>query len=77
MPITLSNSQSSATPAPFQQLITFNPSSYSSYEASNLGNIRFYTGVGGCTISSSSANFWVYLPNGINANSSTIVYMTF
>jgi len=30
-----------STPSTFQELVSWNPSSYSSYEASNLGNIRF------------------------------------
>ena len=41
MPITITNSQTSATPNPFQQMMTWNPSTYSSYEATNLGNVRF------------------------------------
>jgi len=41
VPITITNSQGSATPNPFQQMVTWNPSTYSSYEAANLGNIRF------------------------------------
>ena len=43
VPITLTNSQTSATPTPLQVLIQPNPSSYSTYEASNLGNIGFCT----------------------------------
>ena len=39
--VTLTNNQGSATPAPFQQMITWNPSTYSGIEATNLGNIRF------------------------------------
>src|SRR5207244_9511310 len=41
VPITLTNNQGSATPSPFQQKITWNPSSYTTYEASDLGNVRF------------------------------------
>ena len=41
VPITITNSQSSATPNPFQQMVTWDPASYSSYEAANLGNVRF------------------------------------
>jgi hypothetical protein len=41
VPVTLTNNAGSATPNPFQALIQPNPSSYSTYEASNLGNIRF------------------------------------
>ncbi len=41
VPITITNSQSSATPNPFQQMVTWDPATYSSYEATNLGNVRF------------------------------------
>jgi len=41
VPITITNNQGSATANPFQQMVTWNPSSYSSYEATNLGNVRF------------------------------------
>ena len=40
-PITLSNQQSSATSSGFQQMIYFNPSTYSSNEMANLSNIEF------------------------------------
>lgn len=43
VPITLTNSQTSATPSTLQVLIQPNPSTYSAYEASDLGNIRFCT----------------------------------
>ena len=83
--ITIFNNEPVATPAPFQQMITFNPSLYSKYENSNLGNIRFYQGStelyswceSGCSNSSSNAIFWIKLPNGINANSKVIINMTF
>jgi len=85
VPISISNNQNVATPSPFQQMITFNPSSYSQYENSNLGNIRFYQGStelyswceSGCSNTSSNAVFWIKLPNGINANSNIIINMTF
>ena len=85
LPITLINSQATAAPAPFQQMITFNPSQYSAYEASNLGNIRFYQGgselyswcESGCSTASSNTIFWVKLPNGIPASSNVIINMTF
>ncbi len=85
VPITLSNAQGVPTPAPFQQMISFDPSSYSSYESADLGNIRFYQGStelyswceSGCTNSSSDAVFWVNLPSGISANSNTVVNMDF
>ena len=85
IPITLHNSQSQATPAPFQQMITVNALNYSNYEATNLGNIRFYSGQqelyswceSNCSSSSSSALFWIKLPNGIPAQQSVTVNMTF
>ena len=43
-PITLSNQQSSATTSGFQQMIYFNPSTYSSNEMANLSNIEFTAG---------------------------------
>jgi len=87
IPITLTNSQSSATPAPFQQLINIDPATIgSSYFSSDLGNIRFYADSAftqplyawvesGNSNTSTSTNIWVNLPNGIPANSSTTIYM--
>jgi hypothetical protein len=80
VPITITNSQSSATGSNFQQMITFNPtqsSAYTTNEASDLGNIRFYQGTSelyswcesGCnSIASTSAVFWVKIPSGIGAS---------
>lgn len=91
-PITLTNSQSAATPNPFQQKITFNPSSYSSYEATDLGNIRFcadsgcatqlYAWLESCTPScgptATSATAWVKLTSSIAANGGTLtIYLVF
>ena len=42
VPITLTNSQSSNTPSPFQQMITVNSADYRQYEAGNLDNVEFY-----------------------------------
>ena len=83
--ITFTNSQSSPTPSPFQSLVSINPQSYSTYEAADLGNIRFMQGAAtlfswcesGCTSGSSAAVFWVRLPNGIAANSNLVVNMSF
>jgi flagellin-like protein len=55
VPITFTNSQTSATPNPFQQQLTWNPSNYGAYEASNLGNIRF------CTSSSCGTQLYAWL----------------
>lgn len=83
VPITITNTQAAATPSPFQQMISFNPSTYSSYERSNLGNIRFYLNgtelhswcESGCTSASSNAVFWVSLPVPIAASSNAIINM--
>ncbi len=41
IPITITNTQLSATSAPFQQTVTVNSSSYYKYEANNLQNVQF------------------------------------
>ena len=84
VPVTIINYHS-ATPSSFQQMIQFNPTTYSLYESSDLGNIRFYQGgtalyswcESGCTRGSSTALFWVNIPSGIQANSNALLYMTF
>ena len=42
VPITLDNSQTAATPAPFQQMLSVNSLTYNAYEANNLDNIEFF-----------------------------------
>lgn len=83
--LTISNNQDISTGYNFQQMITFNPSQYSKYEAYDLGNIRFYQGStelyswceSGCSSNSQNAIFWVKLPSGIAAYASTNVRMVF
>ncbi len=90
--ITVTNSQNSVTPTTFQQKITFNPSSYSSYESATLSNIRFcldtfcssplYAWLESCTpscgTSATSASAWVKLTSSIAASGGTMtVYMVF
>src|SRR5579871_3256968 len=92
IPITITNSQGSATPATFQEKISFNPSSYSAMEASNLGNIRFCLDSGcvtplyawlescspSCITSATSATVWVKLTSSISASGGTLtIYMIF
>jgi len=83
VPITITNSQSTATPSPFQQMATVNSSNYSKYLASNLQNVNFQDGSGnilnswlesGNSNTSTSTIYWVKLPNGIPANSSVTIY---
>ena len=86
VPITLSNSQSSATPSPFQQMITVNSLAYKQYEAGGLTNVAFYNASGtqldswlesGNSNTSTNTVYWVKLPNGIPASSSITIYMRF
>lgn len=56
VPISLVNSQSLPTQAPFQESMTINPSLYTQYENPQLGNIRFYSSFSG-----------IYFSNPINA----------
>ncbi|MDE1868452.1 MAG: hypothetical protein KGH60_00585 [Candidatus Micrarchaeota archaeon] len=84
VPITITNSQTTAAQGPFQQMIQFVPNDYVSHENGNLGNIRFYYGnrelaswcESNCTNSSTHlATFWIKLPSGIPASSSAVVNM--
>ena len=82
--ITLDSTGGSAS-AGFQQMLQFNPSSYTSYEAPDLGNLRFYQGnselyswcESNCTSGSSLATFWVKtngLASGTTANAITMYF---
>ncbi len=86
--ITLDSTGGSAS-AGFQQMLQFNPSSYSNYEASDLGNLRFYQGgptpsnelyswcESGCTSGSTSAIFWIKtngLASGTTTNAITMYF---
>lgn len=86
--IKIFNNQSVATPATFQVMLTINPSLYSTFEKSDLGNIRFYSDSAltqslnswiesGSTNTSTSAIVWVKLTSAIAANSNTTIYMAF
>lgn len=83
--VSISNNQNVGTGSDFQQMIAFNPSQYSAYEAQNLGNIRFYQGStelyswceSGCSSKSHNVIFWIKLPNGIAPYSSAGVNMIF
>ena len=84
VPITVSNSQTTATGTNFQQLISFTPSSLSSYINPNCENIFFtdsnlnlldsWIENATSSTSSGSVNIWVKIPN-INANSNITIYM--
>ncbi len=84
--ITLDNTQGYATPANFQQMVSFNPASANAplHERQDLGNIRFYYGSqelyawceSNCSRSSPrNATFWIRIPQGIQARQSITIQM--
>ncbi len=91
VPITLTNSQSSPTGTGFQQMISFNPSTYANYEKANLSNIEFTTGPdgsgtvlyawieSGASSAASNTVAWINLGSStVAANGGTLkIYMNF
>lgn len=85
VPINISNSQNSPTPAPFQQMVQVNTSSYASIEAPNLQNVEFLCTNGTVIPSwlesgsnrSTDSIYWLKLPKGIQAASNLVIYMGF
>ena len=85
VPVTITNSQSSATPSPFQQMIQINEGNYANYIAynGNIANFEFYTQSGSIlpawieSNNSGTLTVWVNLPNGIPASSSLTIYLGF
>ena len=82
-PITLSNTQGTATASPFQQMVTVPYSVYHGYAASNFQNVEFLYSNGTVIPSwlesytySSNAIYWLKL-GSIPADSSMTVYMGF
>jgi len=85
VPITITNSQSSATPSPFQQMISITESNYANYIAYNgkIANFEFFTQSGQVLPAWIENNYsgtliiWVKLPNSIPASSSLTIYLGF
>jgi hypothetical protein len=91
VPITLTNSQATATSGNFQVKITVNSTTYAAYESSGLQNVEFSTQPGGqgtilyawiesgATSASTSTVYWVNLSgNTIAASGGTLtIYMNF
>ncbi len=76
LPVTVVNTQFSATPSPFQQMVSVNSSEYSTYESAGLNNVQFsYTN--GTIIPSwlESGNIATF--NGINSFITTPQTYTF
>jgi hypothetical protein len=76
--ITLTNSQSAATPTSFQQQLTIDWSTYSAYLASNVQNVEFFTAQwsplyawceSSCSSSATSSVVWVNLGSNTIAGS--------
>ncbi|MDG6994587.1 MAG: hypothetical protein JRN52_01580 [Nitrososphaerota archaeon] len=68
--IEVANSQPLPTPSPFQQLVTINPSVYTTSERSDLGNIRFFSTLSGGTFSG-PLDSWLESASSYPANSAT------
>jgi len=84
VPITITNSQSSATPAPFQQMIQIKTSNYSQLVFSTStpqANFEFFTASGTIvpawieSYTSPTLTVWVNIANGIAANSTATIYL--
>lgn len=87
--ITLTNSQGSATPAPFQQNLTIDSLSYQTYINPTWSNVEFTTGPDATgailnawvesnpTNTATSTTVWVSIPGGIGAGSTNTIYMNF
>ena len=83
-PITITNYQSTSTPAPFQQTVTVDSANYANIEASNLQNVEFFYSNGTVIpswlesgTSSSNAIYWLRLGRSIPANTTITVYIGF
>jgi hypothetical protein len=92
VPVTVQNNQGTTTPIGLQVKVTWNPSTFSGYEGSNLGNIRFCPNTAcsttlyawlesctpSCTTSATSATAWVRLASQVTGNGGTLtIYMVF
>jgi hypothetical protein len=82
IPVTITNTQSTSTPQPFQQMVNASSSVYSTYAASNLQNVEFFY-YNGTVIPSWLENYtsthalWWIKVGSIPASSSMTVYMGF
>ena len=91
VPVTLTNSQTAATPVNFDQLVKVDWSTYSRYLNSNVSNVRFYNSTtfsssyelsgwieDNNTTTATSSNVWVNLSGTIvPASGAATIYMAF
>jgi hypothetical protein len=85
VPITITNSQSTATGSNFQAYVSVNLSSFSGFINPNLTNLYFSSDVEGTQVLNSwresgtsntgTVTYWVLLPDGIAANTSITIYL--
>jgi len=71
VPLTITNSQISASPAPFQQSVTIDPALYTSIEATDLGNVRFFTTFSANTFSGQIDSWLESFSGSITPNTAT------
>ena len=86
VPVTITNSQPSPTPAPFQEMFKADSAAYSVYEAPNLQNVEFFDSAGnvipswlesGSSNSATTTIYWLNIDSGVQASSKVTVYMGF
>lgn len=82
VPITIDNTQPTATSSPFQQMVNASSSVYNSYAAGNLQNVEFFYSNGTIIPSwlenyNSAGTLWWLKLGSIPASSSITVYMGF
>ena len=83
VPVNLTNSQTAATPAPFQQMVSINESTYSSYLTYNgsFANFEFLNGTSSHLpawiegVTNGNILVWVKVPYGIPASSKLTIYL--
>ncbi|MEM3247652.1 MAG: hypothetical protein QW207_03915 [Candidatus Micrarchaeaceae archaeon] len=81
VPIEITNGQSTATPAPFQQMVQFQESTYSNYITynNNFANFEFFTQSGAIipawieSNNSGTITVWLKLANGIGPGSANAI----
>jgi PGF-pre-PGF domain-containing protein len=86
VPIKLVNSQNTAIPAPFQQMVSIDSNVFKPLLSKNLQNVEFFYANGtiipswlesGNSNASNYTIYWLKLSNGIPANTNLTVYMGF
>ena len=85
VPVTLTNSASSATPNPYNQIVTVDSNTYSGYESSDLSNVEWFTGTtvipswieSGASNTATSTIYYLRVPLSVGASSTATIYLGF